>query len=162
MKRQSRTDTRRKGWVRVLLSLVTALALIGEAGAERSETVTYYHTDGLGSVIAASDESGNLLWRERYRPFGRGFHQVIDDQRKVGVDFARQVERLVPHHVARGAGAVPCQAHGVFLLAEVGRLRRQHIAGRRYGAGAPWRFSAVFDKVSLPSAQRRAAVDKTA
>ncbi len=33
-------------------------------------TVTYYHTDALGSVVAASDESGSLLWTESYRPYG--------------------------------------------------------------------------------------------
>ncbi len=33
-------------------------------------TVTYYHTDALGSVVAASDESGNPLWSESYRPYG--------------------------------------------------------------------------------------------
>ena len=77
MNRQNRTDTRRKGWADVLLSLVIALALIGGAGAEQSETVTYYHSDGLGSVIAASDESGNLLWRERYRPFGERLQSAV-------------------------------------------------------------------------------------
>ena len=36
----------------------------------RSETVTYYHNDALGSPVAATDASGNLLWRETYRPYG--------------------------------------------------------------------------------------------
>lgn len=34
------------------------------------EQVVYYHTDALGSPIAATDASGELLWRERYAPFG--------------------------------------------------------------------------------------------
>jgi len=34
------------------------------------ETTTYYHHDGLGSAIAASDVDGNLLWREDYQPYG--------------------------------------------------------------------------------------------
>ncbi|WP_444940668.1 RHS repeat domain-containing protein [Microbulbifer sp. ZKSA004] len=33
-------------------------------------TVTYLHTDGLGSVVAASDEGGDLLWRKAYMPYG--------------------------------------------------------------------------------------------
>ena len=36
----------------------------------RSESITYYHNDALGSPIAATDQSGNLLWRETYRPYG--------------------------------------------------------------------------------------------
>lgn len=35
-----------------------------------AETVTYYHTDALGTPVAATDESGNVLWREHYSPFG--------------------------------------------------------------------------------------------
>ncbi|HHH43046.1 MAG TPA: hypothetical protein ENK49_02825, partial [Gammaproteobacteria bacterium] len=34
------------------------------------ELVTYYHNDPLGSPLAATDEYGNGLWSERYRPFG--------------------------------------------------------------------------------------------
>ena len=34
------------------------------------ERVTYYHTDAVGSVVAATDESGDVLWRETYRPYG--------------------------------------------------------------------------------------------
>jgi len=45
------------------------LLLCGMASA--SEVfVTYYHNDHLGSPVAATDESGNLLWREHYRPYG--------------------------------------------------------------------------------------------
>jgi len=29
-----------------------------------------HHHDALGSAVAATDESGNLLWREDYRPYG--------------------------------------------------------------------------------------------
>ena len=35
-----------------------------------AETITYVHTDMLGSPIAETDESGNVLWREHYSPFG--------------------------------------------------------------------------------------------
>ena len=38
--------------------------------AHAGETLTYYHTDALGSVVAASDASGVMLWEEAYRPFG--------------------------------------------------------------------------------------------
>jgi len=35
-----------------------------------SDTITYVHTDMMGSPIAETDESGNVLWREHYTPFG--------------------------------------------------------------------------------------------
>ena len=34
------------------------------------ETITYYHNDALGSPVAATDEAGNVLWREAYKPYG--------------------------------------------------------------------------------------------
>ena len=52
----------------VLTLLLVSSLLTNTALAER--TITYFHTDALGSVVAASDESGNLLWRKSYRPYG--------------------------------------------------------------------------------------------
>ena len=34
------------------------------------EQITYFHNDALGSPVAATDESGNLKWREEYLPYG--------------------------------------------------------------------------------------------
>ena len=48
------------------LILLVGLAFIGSIQAEI--TTTYYHTDALGSVVAASDEAGALLWRKSYSP----------------------------------------------------------------------------------------------
>lgn len=47
--------------------------------AER--TTTYLHTDGLGSVVAASDENGNVLWRKSYAPYGTQIDEQEDDQK---------------------------------------------------------------------------------
>lgn len=49
--------------VSVALALFTAL---GHA----SEGITFYHWDALGSPVAATDEQGNIEWREQYRPYG--------------------------------------------------------------------------------------------
>lgn len=39
------------------------------------ERVTYIHTDTLGSPVAASDEDGNIIWRESYQPYGKRLQQ---------------------------------------------------------------------------------------
>lgn len=33
-------------------------------------STTYYHNDILGSPVAATDQGGDLLWREQYKPYG--------------------------------------------------------------------------------------------
>ncbi len=53
----------------LLLLLALLLPFIGPP-AQAAETVTYYHTDALGSPVTATDASGNLVWRETYRPYG--------------------------------------------------------------------------------------------
>ncbi|WP_444940663.1 RHS repeat-associated core domain-containing protein [Microbulbifer sp. ZKSA004] len=54
--------------IKTLLAAVVLLALSVTSQAE--VTVTYLHTNGLGSVVAASDEGGDLLWRKVYMPYG--------------------------------------------------------------------------------------------
>jgi RHS repeat-associated protein len=51
-----------------------------------SEQVIYYHNDLQGSPIAATDEKGDLLWRERYLPYGE---RQIDEDGVVGVPNSR-------------------------------------------------------------------------
>jgi len=40
------------------------------------ERITYYHTDALGSPTAATDQQGNLVWRETYEPYGERIKKV--------------------------------------------------------------------------------------
>jgi len=35
-----------------------------------AERITHIHTDALGSPVAATDEAGNVIWREQYQPYG--------------------------------------------------------------------------------------------
>ena len=35
-----------------------------------AERITYIHTDALGSPTAATDQQGNIVWRETYEPYG--------------------------------------------------------------------------------------------
>lgn len=46
------------------------MAASGNALAAVTEEITYLHTDLSGSVKAASDKNGNLLWRQEYTPSG--------------------------------------------------------------------------------------------
>jgi RHS repeat-associated protein len=50
--------------VAALLALLTAIP------SQADETITYIHWDALGSPVAATDEDGNVVWREAYRPYG--------------------------------------------------------------------------------------------
>ncbi|MBL8481305.1 MAG: RHS domain-containing protein [Rhodocyclaceae bacterium] len=52
---------------RVLLWLA-ALLLVRPALA--GETVTFFHNDVLGSPLMATDASGSVVWKEKYRPYG--------------------------------------------------------------------------------------------
>ena len=48
-----------------IVQLLVSFAVQGS-----DSTVSYYHNDAFNSPIAATDEQGNLVWRERYAPFG--------------------------------------------------------------------------------------------
>ncbi len=52
-------------WLCWLMLVGLALPLIATA-----QTVTYIHTDALGSVVAETDESGNVIKRYDYEPYG--------------------------------------------------------------------------------------------
>jgi RHS repeat-associated protein len=51
-------------------ALVAAFVLTIGSQAFAARTTTYFHGDGLGSVVAATNEAGAVLWRKDYAPFG--------------------------------------------------------------------------------------------
>lgn len=62
-------DSKLYRWRIVAWSLLGALcALRGLPMAHAG--VVYYHNDGLGSPVAASDETGTVIWREGYQAYG--------------------------------------------------------------------------------------------
>jgi RHS repeat-associated protein len=65
--RTSGMKTMFKKITRFVAFLVLALPLLHEA---RADTVTYYHNDLLGSPVAATNQAGQVIWRESYRPYG--------------------------------------------------------------------------------------------
>jgi RHS repeat-associated protein len=59
--------------------LLLVLATASLAHAERK--TTYYHTDALGSVVAASNDAGALLWRKEYAPFGEQTDSTAENEK---------------------------------------------------------------------------------
>ncbi|MDT8385411.1 MAG: RHS repeat-associated core domain-containing protein [Gammaproteobacteria bacterium] len=51
------------------IALALLIALVSKT-SWAAQTVTYYHLDAHGSTIAATNEQGNLMWREAYEPYG--------------------------------------------------------------------------------------------
>ncbi len=64
---------------RMLIGVLMLIAGVQLAIAER--TTTYFHADGLGSVVAASDQNGALLWRKAYAPYGEQTDTQPDNER---------------------------------------------------------------------------------
>lgn len=56
--------------MRVAVVFAVSIFSAATVPAYAIETVTYYHLDALGSPVAATDEQGNLKWREDYKPYG--------------------------------------------------------------------------------------------
>lgn len=63
-----------QSWQVALAACLLLLAQIVSA-ANTVEIVTYYHNDHTGTPIAATDENGNVLWREDYSPYGEQLTQ---------------------------------------------------------------------------------------
>jgi RHS repeat-associated protein len=78
--RTSGMKTLFKKIARFVAALVLALPLLHEA---RADTVTYYHNDLLGSPVAATNQAGQVIWRESYRPYGE---RLVKDSQAQGND----------------------------------------------------------------------------
>jgi RHS repeat-associated protein len=68
----------RTTWMRALIA--TAALIIGSQ-AFAARTTTFYHNDGLGSVVAATNEAGAVLWRKDYAPFGEQIDTTPETER---------------------------------------------------------------------------------
>lgn len=60
-------------WATGLLLLLTSQ--LTPAAVE----ISYYHTDALGSIVAKTSSNGELVWRQRYKPFGDTIDFVSKD-----------------------------------------------------------------------------------
>jgi len=55
----------------IRFTLATLLALIATTLAHAGDKITYYHNDALGSPVAATNQQGQVIWRETYKPHGQ-------------------------------------------------------------------------------------------
>lgn len=44
--------------------------LLAFTGAQAQTTITYFHNDSAGTPWLATDQSGNVVWKENYHPYG--------------------------------------------------------------------------------------------
>jgi RHS repeat-associated protein len=65
----------------LLKVLLAFIGLLGAGEALAARTTTYYHNDGLGSVVAATNDAGTVLWRKDYAPFGEQIDDTPDNER---------------------------------------------------------------------------------
>ena len=56
----------------IMKSLIVLLliSLLTVGAAHSAEQVIFYHTDPVGTPLAMTDASGNVVWQADYRPFG--------------------------------------------------------------------------------------------
>src|SRR2546426_2656329 len=54
----------------VALATVFLFATLTAFPASAGEYVLFHHNDALGSPVALTDSSGNVVWRTDYEPFG--------------------------------------------------------------------------------------------
>jgi len=55
----------------IRFTLTALLALIATTFAHAGEKITYIHNDALGSPVAATNQLGQVIWRETYKPHGQ-------------------------------------------------------------------------------------------
>ena len=129
---------RKLGAVGARLSCVLLLGLAAVPTAS-AQTVTYIHTDALGSVVAESDANGNVIKRYDYEPYGA----VVGGQVTDGPEYTG--------HVSDAATGLSYMQQrymdpklGVFLSVDpvaayeqpVGQFNRY-----RYANGNPYKFT---------------------
>lgn len=73
--------------LRQILALLLGLTLSISA-AHAGETVTYYHTDALGTPVMESNSAGQVTYAREYKPFGK---QALGEA-KNGVGFTGHIE----------------------------------------------------------------------
>ncbi|PWK53842.1 RHS repeat-associated core domain-containing protein [Pleionea mediterranea] len=68
----------------LMFKIIASLFIYLISNIVASETVTYYINDISGSPMAAMDQSGNILWRESYNPYGEGRKKPSQNKNDIG------------------------------------------------------------------------------
>ncbi|NED66639.1 hypothetical protein G3I15_37505 [Streptomyces sp. SID10244] len=122
--------------IRAVLAVVALAACVAPAVAQ--EVVEYIHTDALGSPVAITDASGNVIERTVYEPYGA----VVNRPLKDGPGYTG-------HVTDSGTGLSYMQQRyydpgvGVFLSVDPVTAIQSHYANfqrYRYGDGNPYKF----------------------
>ncbi|MFC4259027.1 RHS repeat domain-containing protein [Marinobacter lacisalsi] len=69
-------------YAKVLVAL--AATILASLPVSAAEVVTYYHNDYLGSPIAATDDTGAVVWQQAYDPWGFKLTQNTDERGYTG------------------------------------------------------------------------------
>lgn len=124
-------------------------------GAETSvgESITFLHTDIAGSPIGASDETGNIVWKEGYKPYGERLQNAssASSNRQFFHDKAADAESGLSYFGARYYDPVIGRFMGVdpkgFTEANLQSFNRY-----AYGNNNPYRYIDPDGKFAIPVA----------
>ena len=50
----------------------------------RNNSVTYLHNNHLGSATSGTSQSGSVLWRQHYTPFGEEWNHIAANDNQAG------------------------------------------------------------------------------
>ena len=59
-----------KNLQKTLFTLLLLLVSVCTTTVHAGLWTTFYHVDGLGSPVAATDANGKVIWTEYYQPYG--------------------------------------------------------------------------------------------
>ncbi|MCL1635255.1 hypothetical protein M2650_11525 [Luteimonas sp. SX5] len=62
-----------------LITCLTPPVLLLAAPLARAQTVVYYHTDALGSVVAVTDANRTVIEKNEYEPYGKVVNHALQD-----------------------------------------------------------------------------------
>lgn len=67
----------RRGLAQAALFVGMALASALAPSLAPAQTVTYFHNDISGTPVLATDATGNVVWKENYRPYGERLNNPL-------------------------------------------------------------------------------------
>ena len=116
---------------------LTLLLVLSATATAQIETVTYLHTDHLGSPVVARDALGNTVWEEAYDPWGVRIAAPAGNDADVG---------FTGHYEETAVGLTYAQAR--WYDAEVGRFLSVDPVG--YQAGGSQHFERYSYSINNP------------